>query len=247
MKTILTVVVIVSLLAVSCQPITKIAVTYCPNYKSESFEREQLSQRRIIILPMTCDSGLENQLMIFEKEISSNVGLHFGHENVVESNEVTETLHKLGQVSEFVYGTEQIRLRGTIQKDFITLLGSTFDVEYLLTVHLMSVSELKLPKSVTEVNITSNIWSAKHREIVWSGGGGYISNQGATTELLKEIAREVSNTLGNAVHNGPCENREEVIRSVGVANRNTRRLSCLAGILILPLVFVIVWTTGWGS
>ena len=161
--------IIIVLLVVSCKPITKISATYCPEYKSENFDRVDISQKRIAIMPLTCDSGLENQLQIIEQEINNSLTSDFNQDNVVFANEVQGKLTAFDLMDPYRDFLERFETDGTINMGLMHQIGELFGVEFLLDIHLSSISRKGYQRAITDIHVESRIWDTEQGKLVWEG------------------------------------------------------------------------------
>ncbi len=232
---------IAGILILSCEPTIKLARTYHTDYKSEDFERDDISAYGIAVMPIAVDPGLENQAEILEKEISNHLDMNFGEENVVTPDEVAIQLNTASLTHEFDSALNFYRSDGTIPKDILLRVGTAMAVDYLLLLHLTSDFEGITPKSIEEVHVNSCVWSTQQGRVVWGGSGGYSAYKGDPSELLARTSEEIASRLGTAEHEGSGESRSDLIHSV--KNAHGKTVLCivsstvLAGVVITILIF----------
>ena len=230
---------ITAFLIISCQPTAKIAATYCPEYRTENFERIQISQGRIAVMPMTCEAGLENQLTMLEQDLNNSLSSDFSQENVVSSDVVYSNLTDLGLANAYWEFIKQYETDGNIDKGLLYQLGDMFDVNFLLDIHLSSIPRKPSQGALIDINVESRIWDTEQGMLVWKGKGGYSGIHTEESELIQRTAVGISSILGKDIGKGPCENTDQLEESVVKSNDKTNTVIFYTAIIVVPTIIIL--------
>ena len=232
-----------TLLFGSCSPAINLVDTSCPGYKSDSFERQHISENRIAIMPVLSGAGKEQFRRPMSLALYSELSNEFGDANVVPSNLVVTKLNDKGLSQQYTQAIQDYNTSGIIPQDLITNVCENLEVDYLLYTYLLADQEsayFSIDKNeaeiyVDELYVQTQIWSKDEGDVVWEGKGGVAVRRRVNEDLVIKSAKGLTSILGNVVNDGPCADPRDLIKS-----KEQRDFGCLTVMLFASGIMAIL-------
>lgn len=237
----LTILIVFALIISSCSPKITMVDTSCPGYKSPDLEKEEISEKGIGIMPVLGGAEKEEFRRPMGDAIYSEFRKKFG-DNVKSTRDVISILNENNISDDYSRAIENYVISGVVPKDMVQNLGIALGVNYLLYSRLLTAREYaqistgtytSTTVNIDEFYIQTQIWDTNIGDIVWEGKGGIAKIPADQSNVINETARGLANILGNDQYQGPCQETNELVRSMQEATTNTYLAALGVTLLIL--------------
>jgi hypothetical protein len=243
----ISVVVAIIIITSSCVPSKTIADTCCPKYKSEIFQRDDIANKGLAVMPEIGPNKNQIHSSPLRDEITAVLLDEFDDELIISSSQVIATLNELAVANEYTSAVEELQSSGSLNRDFLSFIGNSVGVDYLLFIKLLPDTYKYFDDKIelSELFVQTQVLSVSSGSIVWEGIGGYAAYTEPTVNITKETARSLVKIIGNGPGEGPCESTNDIILSVKNARlKSTIGVIVTAGVtvlIILPAIFISRW------
>lgn len=235
-STILSVVIAIFLIS-SCSPSIKVADTSCPVYKSDYFQRNDISDEGLAIMPEIGPNQNELITSNLREEITRAFREEFGEKKIVTPVQVISMLKECGLSEEYMQALAENSPRGMLPRTLMEKAGRNLEVDNLLLVKLLPDSYIQHSKKMQmrEIYFQIEVWNAINGELVWKGRGGYAVYKDPRINITAESAKSLVQIIGSGPGEGPCETTAEVVTAVRVARGKTGIALAISGLVTVLL------------
>ncbi len=230
----------------SCTPTKTIVDTSCSGYKSVDFGINDISAKRIAIMPILGGDEKEQFRRPMGDAITKYLRIQFGEDKILSPNEVISVLNEKNLSEKYSSAINNYSISGIVPKEMVNQLADALSVGYVLYVRLLSDSELGFVSSgygiqtikVDELYVQSQIWDTRIGDIVWEGKGGISKLDSNQSDIIEKTAEGLSKVIGTEKSFGPCEDKKELIKSVQTALMNT--YLSISGVTLAVCLIIIL-------
>ena len=238
--------VFIILLISSCTPTKTIVDTSCPGYKSIDFQKSDIYNNGIGIMPVLGGNEKEQYRRPMGDAITKYMRVEFVSSKVKSPNEVITTLNNNELTDLYTTSLSNYSISGIIPREMVVRLGTALGVDYLLYTRLLSDTEIGTVSlgnsvqtvSIDEIYVQCQVWDTRIGDVVWEGKGGVAKLNQNASDVIEKTAEGLSKVIGKDKDLGPCEDKKELIRSMQDAVTGTY-LAVLAVTSIISIVYLL--------
>lgn len=232
----------------SCAPTKTVVDTSCPGYKSVDFDRNQLSEEGVGILPVLGGDNKEQYRRPMGDALTTAFRSSFGRDKVLSPGMVRSTLNDNGLSEDYSTAIQSYQTSGIVPRNLVMSLGKALGVRYLLYTKLLADSEVSLRQStytttvayqIDELYVQCQVWDTQIGDVVWEGKGGCAKVTTADGDMIERTASGLANVVGNRISEGPCESTTDIHKSAQEAS-NSAYVGLTAVTLILTIALLAI-------
>ena len=221
--------------------------TSCSNYRSPDFNRNDINEKGISIMPVLGGGDKEAYRRPMGDALAEALRNEFEYENINSTQQVISVLNKNNLTENYANAIEQYNISGIVPRNFVQELGSVLKTGYLLYTKLLAdvdistIYSMKNAKTITiyELSVESQVWDTELGDVVWEGKGGHASHFG-TGALVSETAKGLTKVLGEG-KSLSCNTTQDLINSIQQSEANQyAAMYVLSTILSIGLVILLL-------
>ena len=213
----------------SCTPTKTFVDTSCPGYKSPEFQKNNLTEGGIGIMPVLGGSEKEQFRRPMGDAIYTALSNRFGRESVLSTKQVISILNDNNLTANYTTAIHDYNTTGIVPKDMVHQIQEVMGVKYLLYLKLLSDSEAAIVPTgkytevikVDEIYVQCQVWDCSIGDVVWEGKGGVAVMPSEHKDLITLTADGLASIIGNEVNIGPCETKKELLDAISTAKMGT--------------------------
>ncbi|MCF6357819.1 MAG: hypothetical protein L3J54_08425 [Draconibacterium sp.] len=238
--------IVLVIFSTSCTPTKTIVDTSCSGYKNADFDRTRISSSGIGVMPILGGNNKEQFRRPMGDAITKYLRLEFNKDNVLSPNQVISTINEMNLSDKYSIALNNYIVSGIVPKDMVNTLGDALSVDYLLYTRLLTDSEIGYVASgygiqaisIDEIYVQCQIWDTRVGDVIWEGKGGIAKLDQNVSNIVEKTAKGLAKVIGQEASFGPCEDRQELVKSVQEASTNTYLAASGVSLVLLLLILV---------